>query len=391
MMRTPAGQRAFTLLETVLAVTIGGMVILSTVGLFALLNRTDAVLDRQYTQSRQLGTLQIVLRRSFNTMLMSGDNTTALSPPASQGGEIVGSGQLVESDLPPWDGTGERPRVIIEADRSAELTFASTFVQPGFGDPMGVPQRMELVLPRTPVPASIRLPTQSWLVQGINVEQELEVYGISGSIRCVFELRPNGSRELMLRDAGMTPADGERVGRELEPGWTLWFRPVFPEEVIREGLGEPQTSDDMLRAAAEAYPIIRGVKRARFIAFDNGYRKATFAARTATDLPAYVEIEIETYSGLNVNWMFEVGWLNGPDPTAPPPAENETNTANAPGQGNNAGNNQNAPGGGPGGGGQNTGGRGGTRPDAAPQRPGTRPGDTQPQQGSRPTRPGGGG
>jgi type II secretory pathway pseudopilin PulG len=388
---TRAARGGFTLLETVLAATIGGAVIVSTVGLFALLNRSETVLDRQYTQSRQLGTLQIVLRRSFNTLLMSGDNTTSLTPTGNQNREPLGTGQLIESDLPPWDGTGDRPRVLIQTDLTDELALSSSFIQPMVSDPMGPPQRMELVLPRSPVPASIRLPTQSWLVQGVDVENELEVYGISGSVRGVFELRPNGARELMLFDAGMTPADGERSGRELEPGWTLWYRPVFPDELVREALGEVPGREEMLRAAAEAYPIIRGIKRARFIAFDNGYRKATFAARTATDLPAYVEIEIETYSGTNVNWMFEVGWLNGPDPTAPPPPPENEDTNAAGNTGQDAQGNQNAPGGGTGDGG--TGGRPQTTPirDRLPERPGTRPGGNQPEQGARPTRPGGGG
>jgi hypothetical protein len=31
------------------------------------------------------------------------------------------------------------------------------------------------------------------------------------------------------------------------------------------------------------------------------------------DLPAYVEMKVSTASGLTANWMFEVGWTNGPE------------------------------------------------------------------------------
>lgn len=381
--------RGFTLLETVLAATMGGMVILVSIGLFSLINRSDAALDKQYSQSRQMGTLQIVLRRAFNSMLMAEDNRQSLTP-TDQRNQPIGQGQEIELEAIPWDGTGERPRVIIQPDRSAELERARSYVQEMAGDPMGEPQRLELVLPRSPIPSSMRLPTQSWLSQGIDVENELEVYGISGSLRCVFELRPNGSRELMLREAGLAPAGGERIGREIDPGWTLWFRPVFPDEVVREAAGAPATEEEMQRAAIEGYPVLRGIKHARFIAFDNGYRMATFAARTASDLPAYVEVEIETYSGLIVNWMFEVGWVNGPDPSAPPPpAEGEGEGGEQNQNGDQAGNQNDT-----GGSGDRAGGRRPTTTRPTQQRPGENPGQGPGQNPGRSpggaTRPGGG-
>lgn len=336
-------RRGFTLLETALAATIGGFVILATVGLFGLMERTETVLERQFTQTRQLGTLQQVLRRSFNAVLMSEDNTTSLSNTTNGDDKVMGSGEIVEDDVPAWDGQGERPRVILTFDSSEDLSRCMSLAPPEPGDPMGVPQRLEMVYPRSPIPASLRLPTRSWMAQGVDVENELEIYGISGPVRGVFEFRPDGSREAMLKSAGMGVAGGERDDRQQPRGWTLWWRPVFPDEVTRLSAGIPAGDQEMVSNAAEAYPVIRGVKRARILAFDNKFRLMSYAARTAADLPAYFEVEIETWAGEYVNWMFEVGWVNGDDPTAAPETTG-TDAADSPqnnGQNNNGGGNNN--------------------------------------------------
>jgi prepilin-type N-terminal cleavage/methylation domain-containing protein len=320
-------RRGFTMLETVLAIVIGGAVLLSALGLFSLMSRSETVLDRQFHQSRQLGTLQIVLRRTFNSLLMSEDSSEGLAPTDQETREQLGTGEIVETKDPAWDEDGNRPRILLEYDTSADLREMSRLVPAIPGDPMGVPQRLEMVLPRSPIPASLRVPVRGWAAQGVDLEAGREVYGISGSVRGVFELRPDGSREKYLRDMGMTPAGGERRRRDEMPGWTLWWRPIFPDEVARLEMQLPETSDDMLRAAAEGYPLIRGIKRCRILAFDNAYRKPVYAARTASDLPAFVEVEVETWTGLYANWMFEVGWLNGPDPTI---FEEDTDDPDAP-------------------------------------------------------------
>lgn len=362
-------RRGFTLLETALAAVIGAAILFATLGLFGLMERSETVLDRQFHQSRELGTLQIVLRRSLNSMLMSEDSQESLEAADQEAQEELGTGEVIEPEEPAWDDEGNRPRILLEYDMSADLREMSLLAAPIPNDPMGIPQRLEVVLPRSPIPAALRLPTQGWLAQGIDLEAEREVYGISGSVRGVFELRPDGAREQYLRNMGMTPADGERVRDQTQRGWTLWWRPIFPDEIAKQQLGMPQTSEDFLRAAAEAYPVLRGVKRMRILAFDNAYRKPVYAARTATDLPAFIEVEIETWSGLYGNWMFEVGWLNGPDPTIgePEAPEDEAETPDdAGGDNDNAGD----PGGGNGAGEDN----GGASQSRSRLRPGSRGG-----------------
>lgn len=380
-------RRGFTLLEVALAAVIGAAILLATVGMFGLMERSETVLDKQFHQSRELGTLQIVLRRSFNAMLMSEETGEALEDTNAETQGDIGKGEVVETEDPAWDAEGNRPRILLEYDNSPDLQQMSLLVPSIPSDPMGMPQRFEVVLPRSPIPAALRLPTYGWQAQGIDLESEQEVYGISGAVRGVFELRPDGSRERYLLDHGMTPADGERVRNETQTGWTLWWRPIFPDEILKQQMNLPPSEDDFLRSAAEGYPVIRGVKRCRFLAFDNGYRRPVYAARTAPDLPAYLEVEIETYSGLYASWMFEVGWVNGPDPTITQPDPDQPDEQTPAGAGAPAGN-TGGPGGGAGGGGttrqgQSTG-RGGGPLDGRPQSDQT--------QGGRPqgVRPGGG-
>lgn len=342
-------RRGFTLLEVSLAAVIGSAILFATVGLFGLMERSETLLDRQFHQAREMGTLQIVLRRSLNAMLMAEDNAESMEDTSAETRGDIGEGEVVETEDPAWDMEGNRPRIFLEYDQSPDLREMSMLVPSIPNDPMGVPQRLELTLPRSPIPASLRLPTIGWQAQGIDLEAEQEVYGISGSVRGVFELRPDGSRERFLYNNGMTPSDGERLRNETQTGWTLWWRPIFPDEILKQQLNLPPSQEDFLRSAAEAYPVIRGVKRFRVLAFDNGYRKPVYAARTATDLPAYMEVEIETYSGLYSNWMFEVGWVNGPDPTITPADPEDPEAETPDGAGAPAGNTGGLGGGGGGG------------------------------------------
>lgn len=382
-------RRGFTLLETALAATIGGMVILTAVGMFSMIERSEKGLEQQFNETRQLGTLQQVLRRSINTILMSDALSASLESATGRENPEMGSGEIVESKEATWDGTGERPRIILEMDNTEDLARCMALAAPPMGDPMGMPQRLEMVSPRSPIPSSLRLPTQSWMNAGIDVANQLEVYGISGPVRGVFEFRPDGSRERLLQMAGMGVATGERVRRQTQTGWTLWWRPVFPDEVLRLQAGMPATEAEFITNAAEGYPILRGIKRARFIAFDNRFRRLAYAARTATDLPAFFELEIETWAGTYVNWMFEVGWVNGQDPSAPP-----QDTSGSAGQDQNNGNNTGGGAGDGSGGGAGGGGQGGNQRRLTPQRiqpPGGSREQSPSPQPRQPNRSGGGG
>ena len=47
--------------------------------------------------------------------------------------------------------------------------------------------------------------------------------------------------------------------------------------------------------------------------FSTGEKRSEHNAVWDRELPAYVEFEIQTKTGLYENWMFEVGWTKGPE------------------------------------------------------------------------------
>src|SRR6185295_17006063 len=66
-----AGTRAFTLLEVILAASIGLMVVLGAITLMLTYQQTDARLARRYEQVNDLGRIRQVMEHACSTLLMS--------------------------------------------------------------------------------------------------------------------------------------------------------------------------------------------------------------------------------------------------------------------------------------------------------------------------------
>src|SRR6185436_11703184 len=72
-------RRAFTLLETMLAASIGAMVVFACLGIFYLMNRTDRAMEARANDQAQLERLRFVMERTFSSLLTS-DEPRALKP-----------------------------------------------------------------------------------------------------------------------------------------------------------------------------------------------------------------------------------------------------------------------------------------------------------------------
>lgn len=123
-------------------------------------------------------------------------------------------------------------------------------------------------------------------------------------VRGFFDLVP----ESTLPDYRPRP----RLGRPEEPGYALVWR----------ALPAVGVSDETAQAVLAAEPIVvaRGLAACRWRAFDDRERKDIFNAVWDRELPAYVEMEVRTVSGLYANWLFEVEWNYGPEPGEAPAA-----------------------------------------------------------------------
>lgn len=256
-------------------------------------------------------------------------NTEGGTDPDAQGddaGEEGEEGEEGEDDvilIPP------EPRLIVELDASPGLTVMISQLaaqgvvledptafpesQPGtLSAPLGLPQRVEVVVNAPPLPENLALVAPGWAAQVDERLNELfdldAVVGVpdEGGLRGVFELRPDGQRERVIRGEPLG-ADNDVLRGDRAAGWTLWWRPISNQEraLRKTALVDPDTQPELL---VGAIPVARGLRRCRWTVHDNGLPLPSRRATLPEEIPAYIGLEIETVAGLYANWLFEPAW-----------------------------------------------------------------------------------
>jgi len=235
-------RRAFTLIEIVLASAIGGLVIIACLSAMTTLNHADTLLARRTTQSIDLSTVHSAMRTAFLSLSMAPRTSPNAEAEAARDPE----------NAPP-------PRLLLEFVKPpipVSLLGEGRIVKPA--DRVAT-QRLELVLSQPPLAG-------------------LRTAGPTGQLRGAFELRPTRPEELAH------PGD-----RPL--GMSLWWRPMGQRGSL------PPGRETML---------MPGLVVCQWTVFADRERVHEFAASSWNDLPAYVELEVETRDGAYASWLFEV-------------------------------------------------------------------------------------
>lgn len=289
---TRAARPGFTIIETVLAVVVGTMVLMGCVAVFLASNRAERSFAQRYERTSELWTTQMAVRRTFLNLLVEEQSTTPAAANTST------------EEVQP------RARVILELDAGAPVT------------PLGYqPQRLEVTVARSPVPAILGSQLGSWLVEA-DRQDSLDFTGSTSSapIRGVFELRPSGTRELVMMNLGLANPDprlAERLSTNPPPGWTLWWRPILSAELAELEAGLPPKGDasggpdEIRNRLAGAIALLEGVDVMSWEVFKADQRVTAYAAAGITDLPAFVELEVFLLNGQYASWMFEIGYQTG--------------------------------------------------------------------------------
>lgn len=310
MTRT-GSRRGFTLVETILAATLGSMVLLGTVSVFTLAARSERTLAARFDQTEQMARMQVTLRRSMLTLVMK-ENATGVQDDASVS---TGLQELLEPV--------ERPRILLVPDE-----IVNSMIELGRTGPTGAAsvQRLEVVLSAPPLPNALLGPAAGW-ASPVSIDAldfslaDLEGEN-TGGLRGVFELRPDGQRERLMRSVGLDREDWPVPDAASQiDGWTLWWRPMTLEEIDHLNAGGEWLTDEVLteagqRRLAGAAPLLRGITELRWQFYDDRQMLESYAGLEMNDLPAYVTLELRTASGLYANWMLEMGWTVGADPNA---------------------------------------------------------------------------
>jgi len=351
-------RRAFTLLELILAMALGTVVVGVAWALMVSVDRADRAIETNSADAAQLERARMVASRMASSLLMApGSDPRNLAP---TGGEEDKSatrrrnrlGIRADDPLP-------TPRIILEPDLEAGGVMSPAYseVDPAlvrnrlvpsgaFGASV-VPQRLEIVLVDPPVPVTIDKFEAARRVLARNADRNQRIANaLEGSedaealadaqeqeaaepdvavraFRGVFQFRP----EEMTDEELLRLERGEAVRQR----WRLEWQPLMPRGLY------PQDSQPTA-AVVDGPPrvIARDFVYANWIFFHKGERTTEYLGTWGGDLPAYIEFELETVNGVQVNWMFEVGWAFGPEvpPVAPTPSRIGTGAGQ---DGNNSG------------------------------------------------------
>lgn len=288
-------RRGFTILETVLAATLAAIVVLGCMGAFLALNRTDRALAGRFEEANDLARIQRTMQRAFTSLLLSEesplDDELELGAEEEEGEEE--QGEQPQDDPEAEDEALDEPvqirRIALEPDLDPTLTSMisrARYGAGGGGSSVAAPQRLELVLSAVPIrPPSVQ--STAWAAALVGVEdlqaQELaeaegaeEYSGVHGA----FVLRPD--------DPTGDQATARAAREDDRVGWTLWWQPL----------------DDR----SEPARVASGLAACSFQMFHGREMLSDLVAYNAAEMPTYIQLEVETLSGLYANYLFEVVW-----------------------------------------------------------------------------------
>jgi prepilin-type N-terminal cleavage/methylation domain-containing protein len=386
-------RRGFTLLETMMATAIASVVVLACMMFMYAMNRTDASMEVRAQQRSSLGRIRTVMHRTFTSLLMSDESrptggeldnlvggqlnqristgprpTPTATPVAPEAAGDKGAADTKGStDQPGAPGEPEAPtrkqpkpppvpRIILGVDSSKTGYFDYQAAPDAPIEPVS-PQRLEVVLHRSPIPEAtidvmdMPLPTRSQrrreeqrrseaeeqesgaatsatstaraLTPGSD-EEELEESALPvRAVRGAFELFPQPPRG--YRPPGLPAAPVSMDGSFESTGlWELWWIPLRPPGLDAETM---TGNEYLFSGLARPYFIAGDLKYARWTVFIANSKRPDLLSTWSGDLPAYVELRVETSAGLKSNWMFEVDWAVGPEVARKPEDQNTARRA----------------------------------------------------------------
>lgn len=303
-------QRAFTLIEVMLAASLGALVLVACLGVYGALQRSDKVLGERFDHTGQIANVRLVISRMMSSLAMSDEQRP---PQGEEAGKRVAEGKKEAEALAKNAEEGKdskrdgaeggdplkyRPRLALTSDSSKGVSgvLRRASIAGSGGD---APQRLEIVSMRSPLPANFGQSLSPKMYQGAMQQQEAERRSLTGELPPSFTLPMRMALE--LRPDRMTRWIDDRPRGDGE-GWTLWWRPLPSDPRV------PLPTDPV--DDANAVPLAQGLASCHWRVFQKNQFKDDFAAVWWQDLPAYLEMELETVAGVKASWLFEVEWVN---------------------------------------------------------------------------------
>jgi hypothetical protein len=247
-------RRAFTILETMLAVITATIILLAAYGLLSAVRASDKRSQQRAIDAQQLALIHQTFSRAFATIVTE-ERTGGLRPPsADRPIAEVGDTPTIDQRLR----ESKAPRLILDTD------------------PLTGRQRLEVVLAEPPI-------------RGLRMADP-RAPEPTGTVRTALRLAPAYRGEgfdLVLDTLAPLP---ERAS------------PSTPRDISGSRLIAANISDMRTR-------FWRGDPNTQVLA-----PSFSASALLDSDLPAYAEVEVQLASGRKANWMFEIAWGAGVEP-----------------------------------------------------------------------------
>lgn len=313
----------FTLLEVVLAASIASIVAMACLGVFATFDRADASLAARAADHEQLSALHLVVGRVAQSLVVAERPVTSRKP---GGGKDPGDDPAAGIDPnEPLRGRLDPEFEAAKAKMPPRLELVS--VETARRDPLSVgeaesmrvraskftttPQRLQVVVQSSPVPQAGALSDVDALLKRVARQRAKEKreerlrkskndrsVGDAGAAQVEDEEDPPSLLAAHRGDLELRPMSPPNPGRP-SPGWEMWWTPQSPPDL-------PDSAPE-----GEPYRVATNLAYVRWRVFQGRTFHEEFVTKVVDDLPAYLELEVQTLGGLEASWLFELNWSVG--------------------------------------------------------------------------------
>ncbi len=333
-------RRGFTILEVTLAAAMGAIILLAGAMLFLVMDRSDRSAKNRFETTAEMQRTRLVMQRVFSQLLV----TDEAKPPKPRADEAESGGKPVATPSGAAAAASRRnqrdpnappppPRIILGMPEN---------VAPSSGGPGGynaaVFQRLEAVVFDSPIPAERVVGIDAWTRGGrsslgvrgrgtskdgaSSAPEEKSIKGVEPSPREDIEAAEEEAEQPVRAFRGSFEflpqplREGEIPDMTQQPRYQLWWVPMPPRRPVDDVI-DPLRDASIRANLARPYLLCSDVVAAGWRLFDDRERKTAAMVTYEDELPAYIEFQIQTSTGIRAEWMFEVGWAKGPEVRKP--------------------------------------------------------------------------
>lgn len=344
-------RRGFTLIELALATVLGTIIVTAALAIFTAMDRADRRFERRFEETVAIERLHNTMRKAIGSIAMSEE----AAPPGTPGVQATSatsgitqpgrsSTSSTEGDAPTEAVTLPPPRFILLEDPNPEvrgMVNLSRALEGGGGSGVLSPQIFEVTLTQSPIGdarAAMLAAYESRLALRLGLESASQTNSDAASAdesssrsdqNPAGDLAESAARDRAAALDEPAPADEEdafagnlvrgqfflrpgiadrRRRDEMNPDevpWDLYWVRLRPRERV-ESFDAPLAPPQYV---GEPILIASGLRYFNIRIFKNRGWMRQHAATYFQHLPAYIQVEVETTTGIWAKWLFEVGWV----------------------------------------------------------------------------------